>query len=1104
MIPVRPDAPWCLWGILLLCAVHCSAAVTAEHRPASNASGRVGPERGGGPGADLKFTHLTTKDGLSQGYVVDILQDRRGFMWFATRDGLNRYDGYTFVVYKHDPNDPGSLSSSFIQDLMEDDQGYLWVATNNGVSRFDPTTERCARYVHEPNDPGTLGGASVKSVVQDRHGHLWFGTEDGGLDKLDPRGGTFTHYRDDSGGRFVGRITQVIEDSHGDIWFTGKRGLFHVDQETGRVTRRPAAINTLSADSVYEDEAGDLWLLANSPVVGLVRYDPRTERLRSYPLAARMGVALGGTTSGGSVNGILAADGQNGLWVPSSDGLSYFDQRTERFTHRFQHDDANPHSLDSNAIFAVYQDRGGVLWVGTESSGLNILNFRQRQFGHHAHRPADPGSLSLGRVKAIHQDPDGVLWVGLFPRALDRLDRKTGKIIHYVAGESDGNTLGAGTNVNSIYRDPAGYLWVGGGGSGLVRLDERTGRFKHYRHDPRDPRSLLSNNIYTIYGDRRGQMWVGVEGGISRFDPAADAFVNYRVNPDNPASLSNTVWIFYQDRSGALWAGTWGGVLVRFDDKPTAVVSYTPDSRDPRKLNGGGINAILEDRSGTLWVGTFDGLYRHDRRSGAFARYTEREGLPSSSIRCIYEDRLGRLWMSTQKGVSRFDPRTETFRNYDVSDGLQSDEFSTGCFQAPDGEILFGGTNGLNAFVPENVQDDAYVPPVVMTNFTIFNKQVRIEAASVLEQAIPYVESLTLSHAHNVFSFEFAALSYANSHKNRYRYRLENFDRSWNDADSRHRLATYTNLDPGAYVFRVQGSNSDGVWNEQGVSLQIVITPPWWKTTWFRASTAALVLVLLAGAYQLRMGQVRHAFDMTLEARIAERTRIARELHDTLLQSFHGLLLRFQAASQLLLERPAEAKQELDSAIECAAGAITEGRDAVQGLRTSTVEGNDLAPVIRTLGDELATGASVEPTPAFRVEVEGHPRDMRPMVRDEIYRIAAEALRNAFRHAEAGRVEVEVRYDRDEFRLRVRDDGKGLDQAVLAAQGIEGHYGLRGMRERAALIGGKLAVWSEVSAGTEVELQIPAGAVYATARRRSWRSLLSASSMPAEKGGNAS
>ena len=354
---------------------------------------------------------------------------------------------------------------------------------------------------------------------------------------------------------------------------------------------------------------------------------------------------------------------------------------------------------------------------------------------------------------------------------------------------------------------------------------------------------------------------------------------------------------------------------------------------------------------------------------------------------------------------------------------------------------------------------------------------------------------MTLSHDQNLFSFEFAALSYVDPQRNQYRYMLEPLDRSWNPVDPSRRIATFTTLPAGHYTLRVQGSNNRGVWNEQGVTLRLEILPPWWGTTWFRSACAGVFLALLWAGYQLRVRQLHHQFDMTLDARVGERTRIARELHDTLLQSFHGLLLRFQTASYLLPERPAEAKQKLDGAIEYAAKAITEGRDAVQGLRSSTVEGNDLALAIRTLGDELATGATAHPPPAFRVGVEGHARHLRPIVRDEIYKIAAEALRNSFGHAQAGQVEVEIRYDSDEFRLRVRDDGKGIDQAVLAAQGIEGHYGLRGMPERAALIGGKLAVWSEVGAGTEVELRIPASAVYATARRRSWWSRLSASSM---------
>ena len=342
----------------------------------------------------------------------------------------------------------------------------------------------------------------------------------------------------------------MIEDRRREIWFVGERGLFHLNRQTGQITRPPAIRNGLSADSVYEDETGKLWMLVDSPVVGLAKYDRDAKRLTTYPLGARDVGVLATGSSGGSLNGTLVADGQNGLWVPSGQGLYYFDRRSEHFTFRFQHNESHPDSLDSNAIFSVYRDRGGVLWVGTENSGLNILDFRQEQFVHFMHRPADPGSLSPGRVKAIYQDANGVLWVGLFPRALDRFDRKSGKITHYVPTPGDKKTLAEGTNVNSIYKDNSGYLWVGGGGSGLVRFDERTGRFKHYRHNPDDSNSLISDNVYTIFGNPNGHILVGQVGGLSRFDPARDGFTNYRPVPEHPASLENTVWAIDQDRSG--------------------------------------------------------------------------------------------------------------------------------------------------------------------------------------------------------------------------------------------------------------------------------------------------------------------------------------------------------------------------------------------------------------------------------------------------------------------------------------------------------------------------------------------------------------------------
>jgi signal transduction histidine kinase/ligand-binding sensor domain-containing protein len=1058
-----------------LCACR---AVAAEPRPTKIplSETKIYAQGGHAQVRDLKFTHLTTNDGLSQSNVTAILQDRRGFMWFATRDGLNRYDGNAFVVYKHNPNDPGSLSANYLQDLMEDDQGCLWIATlTGGADKFDPRTERFTRYRHDRSNSNSISGDSVYSIARDSHGHLWFGTGDTGLDRFDPATGNFTHYLNDSDGRFVGKITHVIADGQGEIWFVGERGLFHLNPATGQITHPRATINSLAADYLDEDNVGNLWMLAYSPTVGLVKYDRRAERFTKYSLGAgAVGVA----------NSKLLEDRQNGLWVPSSQGLQYFDRRTERFTRRFQHDESDPDTISDNAVVSVYQDRGDLLWVGTENGGLNLLNFRQEQFGSYRHRPSDPNSLSTGKVTAIYKEPSDILWIGLFPRGLDRLDRRTGLVSHYHPGPENDRALGKGSDLNSIYKDERGYVWLGGWNSGLDGFEEHSGQFKHYQHDPSNPDSLISNNVLSIHGDRNGQIWVGQEGGIGRFDPATDGFANYRPLPDNPASLANNIGAIYQDRSGVLWLGSWGGALSRFDDTTKIFVNYTPDPREPHRLNGGGINSILEDRTGTLWVGGWDGLYRHNGQNATFTRYTESQGLPSSAIQGILEDKLGRLWVSTKKGISRFDPQTETFRNYDVSDGLQGDEFSQGaCARGPDGEMFFGGSNGFNAFLPETIRDNPYVPPVVITSFRIFNKPVPIGTNSVLNKAIAYADSLTLSYRDSVFSFEFAALSYANSHKNRYRYKLEGFEPGWNEVGSNQRLATYTNLNPRKYVFRVQGSNSDGVWNEAGVSLQILIMPPWWNTTLFRAVCAAVLLAVIWAAYRLRVRQLHHEFDMTLEARVGERTRIARDLHDTLLQSFHGVLLYFQTGINQLPEHPGEARttearKTLEKAMHQAEHAIIEGREAIQGLRSSVVETNDLALAMRTLGEELAANSN---SVAFQVHVEGAPRDLHPILRDEVYRITGEGVRNAFRHAEAKQIEVEIHYDDRRLRVRVRDDGKGIEPKLLRDDGREGHFGLRGMRERAKLIGGKLTVWSELDAGTEVELSIPAARAYTTA-----------------------
>jgi signal transduction histidine kinase len=493
---------------------------------------------------------------------------------------------------------------------------------------------------------------------------------------------------------------------------------------------------------------------------------------------------------------------------------------------------------------------------------------------------------------------------------------------------------------------------------------------------------------------------------------------------------------------------------------------------------------IHQDSTGTLWIAEYGGgLIRFQDRK--FVAITTKDGLPNDLPVAILGDADGYLWVSSDHNILRLslndlndraDGRVASISavSYGIAEGMRVSECnsgSPGAWKGADGRIWFPTLRGVVAIDP--TAGNRLPPPVVLEE--AWANHLRLERS----------DRTSIPPGNDTLDFRFTALSFSAPDKARFRYRLDPYEREWVDAGPR-RHAHYTNMDPGEYSFHVTAANDYGVWNERGTSVRFVLRPHYYQTAWFRALCGVILFTLLWGAYQLRLRQLHHQFERTLNARVDERTRIARELHDTLLQSAHGILLRYQTVSQFLPEHPAEAKERLGHAIAQTADFITEARDQVQGLRASSVETNDLALAISTLGEELPTGSPTDRPAAFRVGVEGETRDMHPIVRDEIYKIAGEALRNSFRHAQAGRVEVEIRYDDEQFRLRVRDDGRGIDPAVLATQGGVGHYGLRGMTERASVIGGDLVVWSRPSEGTEVELRVPASSAYATARRRAW------------------
>jgi signal transduction histidine kinase len=625
--------------------------------------------------------------------------------------------------------------------------------------------------------------------------------------------------------------------------------------------------------------------------------------------------------------------------------------------------------------------------------------------------------------------------------------------------------------------------------------------------------------VYSI-GGLNDEIWIGGQrSGLTRLQ-YRDGLIRTRTYTEANGLAENSIYAVYQSRDGAVWAGTLTGGVSKYWDRH--FTTYTTAGG----LASNSISAISETRNGTMWFGTPSGL--SSLSNGDWKTFTLQEGLPSTSVNCLFEDPSGVLWIGTSKGLVSFNsgriqvPReppealrgqifgiaidkhgwlwiatsdhvisvrpdhlaagtleADDVREYGPADGLRSIEGvkrNSSVVADSLGQIWFSMSRGLSVVDPSHLTNSS-VPAIA-----------HVETISADGNSIDVGDSVRIPASRKKITFSYSGLSFAAPERIRFRYSLDGFDHGWSEPVA-VREAVYTNLSPGSYRFRVKASN-DSAWNGVEAAIPFEVEPTYYQTNWFRALCAAVFLLLLWALYQIRVQQLARQFNIRLEERVGERTRIARELHDTLLQSFHGLLLRFQTVYDLLPTRAAEAKQHLASAIDQAAEAITEGRDAVQGLRASTIEVNDLGFAIRVIGEELAADESNHSSANFQVAMEGTPRNLHPIIRDEIYRIASEALRNAFRHAQAQHVEVEIRYDETQLRLRVRDDGKGIDPKVLESEGRAGHWGLHGMRERAKLVGGKLDVWSEIGSGTEVDLNIPASAAYARspARRRSWLS----------------
>jgi signal transduction histidine kinase/ligand-binding sensor domain-containing protein len=994
-----------------------------------NPAAGLTPDR---PISQYAHTAWRVQDGLIAGYSFALTQTQDGYLWIGTQSGILRFDGVRFVPWTAPDND--RLEHSDVVSLLGSRDGSLWIGTHlAGLWRW-----KDQHLTHFQNTEGIIG-----TIFEDRQGTVWFS-----------RGG----YEESTGGP----LCQVIAESV--RCYGPKDGI-------------PMAIG----QSITEDQAGHIWLGTDT---GLVDWTPGL--VSTYnPNGLKSNNGMQGITAlaVGSDGSVAVGIGKSGPGL----GLQQVVGGVLKPVTTLAWDSS------SVSILALLLDRDGTLWAGTAGQGL----YRIRA-GHVDHFGAADG-LTADYVTRLYEDHEHNLWV-LTPKGLDSF-RDTPVVTF---SRSEGMHL---SEIDTVLASRDGAVWAGGSG-GLDVLRNGTISFLRAGKD------LPGNQVTSLLEDHNQQLWVGIDQTLSiyrkgRFseirrsdgsslglvvglaeDIQNDVWAEISANPRRLVQIRDlkVQQEFFApqvpparrvmaDPSGGIWLGLMSGDLARFREGQLETFRF------PRTA-ASSVNDMIMNSDGSVLGATAFGLIGW--KSGTRRILTVKNGLPCDGINMVVSDSQSSLWLYAQCGLVRITNEelqrwwqdadaTLQVRTFDASEGMQTGLVPfRAAARSSNGQLWFTNGSALQMIDPARLRSNTTPPPV------------HIEEVVADQRILPVEDRLHLAALTRNLSIRYTALSFVAPQKVRFRYKLEGHDLIWQDPGTR-REAFYSDLGPGNYQFRVIASNNDGIWNNVGATLNFEIAPAWYQTISFHASCVAAFLLLLWALYRLRLHQLERQFNVRLEERVNERTRIARDLHDTLLQSFHGLLLRFQTVSYLL---PAgEAKQRLDGTIDQAAEAITEGRDAVQGLRSSTVETTDLAVAIRTLGEELAISESGRNPAALRVGVEGTPRSLDPVVRDEVYRLAGEALRNAFQHAQARQIEMEIRYDDRKFRVRIRDDGKGIDPKILGAGGRAGHYGLHGMRERAKLMRGKLVVWSQVDSGTEVELSIPASTAYVPpARQRSWLS----------------
>jgi signal transduction histidine kinase/ligand-binding sensor domain-containing protein/DNA-binding response OmpR family regulator len=794
-------------------------------------------------GQKYSFEYLTTEQGLSQSTVNAILQDQRGFIWIGTGDGLDKFDGYSIHRYSHDNNNPKSLSKNAVLSLYEDSEGFIWIGTyGGGLNKFDYSSQTFAHYESNPEKTQTLSNNQVFEIFEDSEGIFWLGTEQG-VDKFNRETEVFEKINNKLDIGF-GRTEAIVEDKYGDIWIAGSNGVFRYN----RLNEKFAKYNPFENDDalipanysweVYMDRNNDLWV---GSFWGLSRFNYSSNRFENY--------AFGKSQEFNTkfhVREIYEDSGKT-MWIGTDgNGLFTFDRQENTFL-KVNQQGPNTRLFNGNVVTAIYEDQTGNLWFGTFKSGVNKLDRLTQKFQIIKHDPNNPNTIAKNDIKSIYQDENNVLWIGTEKGGLSRIDTKKGTVKTFVNIPGNKNSLPSDVVV-SIVDGGDDKLWIGTFGGGFSRFDTQTETFVNTREIINVSDSVTSNVVWTILPDLNGKLWLGTWGaGLHLYNPNNNSFENFNIIEEGFQS-NNSILCAARDYQGYIWIGTYGDGLKKINPLTKQVEHFRNIESDSLSLTDNVVHTIFEDNNRNIWIGTKDGLDLFNKETGNFTHFNTSHGLPNNVINGILQDDENFLWISTNRGISKFDIRKKEFRNFDIKDGLQGNEFNRGvCFKTNSGNFLFGGVNGLNIFNPAEIKDNPNIPNVVLTDLKIKNKSVAFgENEKIIKEHISAAKEVVLPYNFSMLILEFAALNYTIPEKNQYAYFLKNYDENWQYVGNQ-RTATYTNLNPGEYEFLVKASNNDGIWNETGTSVKITVTPPFWKTWWFRT----IIVFTIWGAFTL-------------------------------------------------------------------------------------------------------------------------------------------------------------------------------------------------------------------------------------------------------------